>query len=150
MSLKSRRLYKEYLEKSASLESYKEAQTDLGYEYIYGDTIPSNVSKGIHLLKLAAQQDDEYAEFYLGMLYISETQGVKTDVEEALKWLQSAASKENAAALYQLGIMNLEGEYISVNRKQGMELLEKSAELGNDLAKEKMAEIYNLHSTSLN
>ena len=59
------------------------------------------MEEAIKLYRMAAEQDNEYAQFNLGLCYEYGT-GLQKDLSEAKKWYQKAADKGYKKALEKL------------------------------------------------
>ena len=67
--------------------------------------------------------------------------GVSTDYVEAAKWLELGVGENDSKAMYLLGMCHLEGDGVVENRKAGLKLLQDSASLGNEAAKQELWEM---------
>lgn len=80
------------------------------------------------LMPLAEQGNGE-AESLLGRMY-SAGEGVRPDMNQAVKWFQAAAEQGNPQAQCQLGTIYLTGGAVPKDTAQGLKLLKLSAEQG--------------------
>ena len=83
----------------------------------------------------AAELGDAGAQFWVGYKYFHQ-QGTEKNDKEMIKWLKKSANQENSMAQWLLG-----GFDIEENIELGMELLNKSAQSGNEFAKKKLEEL---------
>ena len=104
----------------------------LGRMYLKGDKVPQDKDKAEHYLKMASDAGNEYAQYLLAKLYLTE----KKNIPDAISLLESAAEK-NSWASYQLGRLYLFGtEEVKRDVQQAMQWLTKSAEDGNEQAEQ--------------
>lgn len=109
----------------------------LGRIYFKGDEVYQDLDKAEHYLKMASDAGNEYAQYLLAMLYLTENK----NVPDALSLLESAAEK-NSWASYQLGRLYLFGtDDIECNAELAMQWLIKSAEDGNEYAEQFLGDI---------
>ncbi|HSD60526.1 MAG TPA: tetratricopeptide repeat protein [Burkholderiales bacterium] len=109
-------------------EDYKEGRK----EFESGDQVAA-----IPKLKAAADQGHVRAQTLLGyILDVSEYD------EEAVKYYQMAADKQDPEGLYALGGMYAAGEGVKQDPKKALELIRASAELGYETAINAMALAY--------
>ena len=79
--------------------------------------IKKNLEEGFKWVKLAAEQDNDFAQFNLAdMLYLGH--GVKKDFSESFKWLKLAAKGGNSRAQNNLGYYFEKGIGVDVNLKE--------------------------------
>ena len=90
-----------YLVESASMGRSR-AQTLLAYLLISGQGGPVDVSRGIRLYKVAAEQGDADAQNNLGEIY-EMGRGVARDLDEAMRWYELAAQKGLGSAQFNAG-----------------------------------------------
>ena len=67
--------------KKSAEQNLVDAQTILGYQYMYGDGIAKDVDKAIGLLEKAHAQGSAYACFLLGKIYHFDFFRIKNEVE---------------------------------------------------------------------
>ena len=104
----------------------------LGRIYFKGDAVYQDLDKAGHYLKMASDAGNEYAQYLLAKLYLTE----KKNIPDAISLLESAAEK-NSWASYQLGRLYLFGtEEVERNAELGMQWLTKSVEDGNEQAEQ--------------
>jgi TPR repeat protein len=67
--------------------------------------------------------------------------GNDPDEEEAARWFQKAADRDNPAALYDLATMYESGRGIVKSLDKAKDLYERSARLGNAEARKRLTEL---------
>jgi TPR repeat protein len=70
-----------------------------------GKNLPKNILEAIKLLELASKEGYPHAEYRLGLAYMTNDLGVKTDYNKAVQLFESAAEKNYAPAQCSLGLM---------------------------------------------
>ena len=80
-----------------------EAQFDLSFAYLVGDSVDQNHGESVKWLQKAADQGLLVAQYNLGSAYYH-GDGVEQDYAEAVKWWRLAAEQGDADAQYNLGI----------------------------------------------
>ena len=83
---------------------------------------------------------DPFAQNTLGVHY-SEGDCVPKDDKEAFKWFSKAAEKNFPPALYSLALMYYEGSAEKPDIAKALELLRRSAELGDPEAQKFLKEL---------
>lgn len=100
--------------------------------YFKGDEVPQDKDKAEHYLKMASDTGNEYAQYLLTKLYLTE----KKNISDAIILLESVAEK-NPRASYQLGRLYLFGtEEVERNAELAIQWFTKSAEDGNEQAEQ--------------
>jgi len=101
-------------------------------EYALGKLLleQGSVTEGIGYLVKAAAQDNTYAQYRLGKVYLSGEQTEK-DVETALSYLRRAAERGNQWAQYAVGKLLLLGEDVERDIEQAVQYLSMAAAQGN-------------------
>lgn len=94
------------------------------------------------LFLLSAEQENAYAQYQLGKLYLSGNDSVVQDNEAALAWFQKSAEQNNASAQYALGKIYLSGEIAPKDVMRAKVLFEKSAGQGNAFAAYQLGKLY--------
>lgn len=89
-----------------------------------------NVKKGIHYLKLAAEQRIVAAQFNLGVLYLTGTH-VSLDINKAIDYLTKAANANDSESRYFLGIIYYSGYLIPTDIKKSIYFILLSSKNGN-------------------
>ena len=100
------------------------------------DSIRALDQKKENLLKEHAMQDDKEA------LRFAEKALENHNGQEALKFLRRSAEMGNADAVYQLGLLYYEGEYIPQDYQQAAECFSRVADSGNPDAQYFLGDIY--------
>jgi len=76
----------------------------LAYAYYAGRGVPQDFQKAARLAKVAAEQDDEFAQNLLGTFYMA-GEGVPQDRNLAKIWFRKSAEQGNEAAQTELEAM---------------------------------------------
>ncbi len=130
-----------WFEKSAT-SGNKFAQYSLGSLYFYGNGVEQNFEKAFEYYKLSANQDNAYACYETAKM-LRDGVGATKNPKQAEIYFQKAYNgfskivEENPddKILYRLGVMTFRGVGCDVDRERGIELIQQSAELGNEYAK---------------
>jgi len=82
----------------AAEQGHADAQSHLGFMYLYGHGMPQSGALAVEWCRKAADQGFAPAQFNLGVMYAN-GQGVPQNFPEALRWLRKAHAQgvENAA-----------------------------------------------------
>lgn len=126
---------------SASSESRIAAQRALGEVLLRK---PETALDGIRYAEQAANQGDAAAQLMLGKAYFDGT-GTRTkvpDMVSARRWLEGAAEKKNAPAMYLLGLMDKAGYGGKVDAKQSVQWFAKAVQLEHPEAMFMLANAY--------
>ena len=115
---------------SKAAQSEKIAAYKCG-EYLYkGLGTAVNKAEAAKYLKVAAQQAIPNAQILLGDLYFK-GDGVEKDANKALMLYKSAALKNNPAAMWNVGLIYIDGaEGVKVNLQRGLSWMAKASEKG--------------------
>ncbi len=95
------------------------SMTLMGELYRDGLGVKPNPAEAVRWYLLADKQGDPNAAFALARAYI-EGSGVKQDHAKAKEFFERAAAKNHPAALYNLGIMAIEGEIQDFKKAAGL------------------------------
>ena len=108
----------------------------LGKIYLQGEIMSQNLDKAEKYLLLAA--DNEYTQYALAKLYLQEE---KYDIQKAVNYFENCADKNHWAS-YQLGRIYLFGaEGLTKDKEQAIEWFTKSANDGNEYARDMLDDI---------
>lgn len=88
-----------------------------------------------------AEQGDAQAQYELASRY-EKGNGVKKNIDLALKWYQKAAENRHAGAQVDLGWFYQNGQFVEKNVKQAIDLYTKAANQGNSQAQLNLAVLY--------
>lgn len=131
-----------WYEKSAE-KGYTLAFDQLGWIY---DTRINDKQKAKEYFQKAAMQNDDWAQYRLGLLYQN---GVFKEADDkiAVKWFKKAAShgtpsQGNISALQSLAICYKNGRGVKQNMQTAISYYEKAGEQNNKLALRNLGEIY--------
>lgn len=113
-------------------KGFAPAQFILGRLLYKGEVIPKDIKKAVEWLDHAAAQNDPYAAYLAGKIYLTEDE-VK-DIQKAIRSFIIAAENGNDYAEYQLGKIYLYGKDIPRDTDKAMYYLHLAAEHGNQYA----------------
>lgn len=112
--------------KNAINKNYTEAQTAMGYCYLYGlSGFKQNMTVAVNLFSKAAESGNAEAQFCLGHLYETGI-GVEKDESKAFEWYKKAANQGNADAQNNLGNLCLKNK----KHKKAIEFYKLAADQG--------------------
>ena len=77
--------------------------------YANGEGVPKDDKTAVKWWKLAAEQGDASAQYYLGVMY-DKGQGVPEDDKTAVKWYTLAAEQGSTTTQFNLGVMYDSGQ----------------------------------------
>ncbi len=86
-----------------------------------------SLHKNITITYIAIQEDDEDAQFYMGIYY--EHCADKIDINEAVKWYKKDVDKNHIRAMYNLGY-NYAKHFDGAKRLETIDILKKASDLG--------------------
>ena len=89
-----------------------------GLHYAHGHGVPPDDAEAAKWYRLAAEQGDAYAQFFLGRMYRG-GKGVPQDDAKAAKWYRLSADQGNAYAQFSLGAMYYKGWGVPQDYVQG-------------------------------
>ena len=95
--------------------------------------VPRDIPAALRWLKESAVQNNQYAQYALGMVHLSDEYGLK-DVHTAVEWLIHSAEQNNQFAQYQLGKLYAMGQDVPRDREEALRWLTLSAAQGNEYA----------------
>lgn len=110
-----------------------------------GKYIGQDIAKAVELFTLSAEQDNEWAAYSLGKIYLTE-ESCK-DIRKAVAWLTKAVEKNNQFAQYQLGKLYLAGEQLPKNAEKAVAYFTASAEQGNQYSQYILGKLYLMGKT---
>jgi TPR repeat protein len=103
--------------------------TTQGYPRTY--YTPGVIQRDLEEVRVAAEQGNIEAQFYMGTVYLDGLQGVKQDYTEALKWYQKAAEKGDISANFCVGMMHMNGQGVEKSKPEALKWLKKAAAQGD-------------------
>jgi TPR repeat protein len=106
--------------------------TLIGEIYKDGVSVKRDLAEAVRWYRLAADAGDRQATFELGVTLLTGAPGVPKDRAAAKALLEKAAAQGHAGALYNLGVMAIEGEGSGPDFAKAADLFRRSAEAGND------------------
>ena len=116
------------------------AQYALAKLYYQGKHISQDMGKAISLFTHSAEQDNEWAAYTLGKIYLTEES--HKDIPKAVTWFAKAAEADNQFAQYQLGKLYLTGEHIQKDVEKAVGYLTAAAEQRNQFAEYILGKLY--------
>lgn len=97
--------------------------------------------KSLNWFKEAAEGGNEFAQYTVGKVYLSDEYGCK-DTEKAMYYLNLSADQGNSFAQYTLGKVYLSDEYKIMDINKAVEYLIESADQDNEYAQYTLGKIY--------
>jgi hypothetical protein len=97
----------------------------------------------LRLLGTLADQDNAYAERFLGIMYVK-GQGVPRDYALGMRWMRLAADKGLADAQNEVGVLYQRGLGVERNEAEAVKWFRLAADQGLILAQNNLADIYAL------
>lgn len=116
-------------------------QTKEETEKFWFDSYPDykKMVKAINILKKAHEKGNPFASQWIGLYYLRgwniNSDGVKSNYSEAVKWLQYSTENGNVSSYSNLAECYYYGRGVSKDISKAIELLEKAIELGDINAK---------------
>jgi uncharacterized protein len=98
-------------------QGYAKAQSEMGFQYWYGEHIGRDYKQAFNWFMKAANQNNSYAQNFLGRLYEA-GDGVEKNKEEAIEWYLKAADNNNQDARYALEYLYEEQDSKIYNEKE--------------------------------
>jgi TPR repeat protein len=124
-----------------------ESQLVLGDWYYQGDKIPKNILTAMKWYGKAAANHSPYAEYSLGIIYLTGSDAVPMNYGHAMEWLQKAAFQNFHAAQYLLGKMYYSGTGVVQNNVVAFAWWKLSNALDNEEVSEDLARLTQKMST---
>lgn len=112
-------------------EHAAEAAVQLATFYHYGIGVKQDDAEAVRLFKrgLEGGVKDASAAFQLGLIYNTGAPGVTPDAEEAVRWWRVAASYQNAVAMFNLGVMAMNGSGCEMDPVAAMDWFQRAKKL---------------------
>lgn len=122
-----------WLEKSAS---QKNALALYSLSVFYKDGIATTIDlkKEFELVSRSAEIGNVDAQFNLSKIYRLGNSVVNQNTEKAIFWLKKCVEQNDSEAMWNLGDLLFKGEGSFINKEEGLNLIKKSAALGNEVA----------------
>lgn len=111
-----------------------ECQSLVGWMYLDGTGVKQDDEKAFVWCRRATEQGDVPAQFYLAKLHVK-----KGNCEDAVKWLETAAGKKYAPAMFLLGHLHQLGKCVARNDDKAFDLISQAAEAGHLFARREYA-----------
>ena len=118
----------------------------LALMHYHGKLVKRDEAEAARLLRVAADEGDSRAMFYLGTFYDSGL-GITKDHQKAAYWIRKAAARGHAQAQYAYGLLLLSGDGVAIDKVQAMEWLGKAAGNGNKMAAATLRDLVTLKRT---
>ncbi|WNV04704.1 tetratricopeptide repeat protein [Candidatus Methylospira mobilis] len=106
-----------------------------------GESLASDYAEALKWVRKAAEQGDDNAQYFLGVMYYK-GEGVPLDYAEAATWYRKAAEHGNVLAQLNLGWAYNEGEGVTRDYDEAMSWYRKAAEQGNAVAQNNLGWMY--------
>ena len=116
-----------------------QAQRELGQLYRLGHGVPPDITKGMDLIRTAAEHNDVFAQLLLAQAYDRGSDGLTQDRHEAAMLFQKAALANNPFAQREIGIHLLNGLGVSTDRDKAMGWFKRVAEHGDAYSKAQLS-----------
>lgn len=137
-----------------SFEMYTKSDSDTAKQYIgrfyyHGGVVIKNGDVAVRAFDYGARNgNDSSSEVYLGLCYLNGV-GIRENIEDALKWFQCAAKKDNRFGAYGMAFCSLVAlSHMSLFESQkydGLEFFKRAADKNETVAF--LFKIYQLNST---
>jgi TPR repeat protein len=126
----------------AAEQGYADAQSILGFMYLFGVGVEQNSKEAIKWYTRAAEQGHAEAQCHLGSMYFGGINGVERNSKEAIKWCTKAAEQGNAKAQYYLALRYSNGSGVKQDKNEAVKWYTKAAEQGHATAQYNLGLIY--------
>lgn len=125
-----------YYTKAADLGNYG-GIINLAMLYQTGAGVPLDAYKAVELYERAVKIDHTGAAYYnYGCVYYFGCGKIRKDYKKAYELFMKSADMNFSHAQYNIGVMYLNGEYVSASRSKGTEYVKKAAAQGHEAAKD--------------
>ncbi len=122
-----------------------ERQLELGQCYYYGREVEKDATRAFKCYMNAANCGNATALANVGLCYYN-GEGVEKRIDKAFIYFERSAKKECPQALRLLGLCYYHGQGTTMDKKKGVELWQKAANLGDALAHTMLGEVYDAAS----
>lgn len=102
--------------------------------YCLDGEMPQDEVEAVRWYRKAADQGDDFSQFFLGFCHANGRGGVPLDDVEAAKWYRKAADQGNPEAQYDLGLCYAQGWGVPKNEEEAVKWYQKAAKQGEDYA----------------
>ncbi|KAI9209356.1 Sel1 repeat protein [Polychytrium aggregatum] len=123
----------EWYSKAAEL-GHPQAQSELGRCYAEALGVSQDDELALRWYRKAAEQDDVNAQVMVGVFNLKGRGMDRPSFDEAALWFQKAADNGDAEAQRRLAFLYLEGKGVAGDRLQAIQLFERAAANGDDIA----------------
>lgn len=135
---------RDYITKAHAAENVR-ATYLLGTMHLTGNLVARDETKGVELVKAAADKGEPAAQTLMGNWLANGTRGYTKDEPNALAWFKLAADQNNAAAMGWLGNFTENGKAgIAPDNLVALDWYKKGGELGNVAAQTAAGRMYAL------
>lgn len=131
------RLYQE-----ANRMGSSSARANLAELYLFGDTVPKDIARGLEMMQSAADDGNVWAQTYIGYIYSNGEYDTERDFQMAESWLLLAAEKGDPEAQMRLGVLYGNDEFPNYNRSESFRWLYRSAKQGYAVSQAAVADRY--------
>eukprot|EP00171_Calliarthron_tuberculosum_P010245 IDg10245t1 len=103
--------------------------------YHHGVGVPQNLNMAAKYYRLALEQGavDPGAAFQLGMIYNTGAPGIEKDPEQAVRWWRVSAALGNPVAMFNLGVMYMQGNGCDMDPITGIQWFQRAHALNPEL-----------------
>eukprot|EP01017_Pseudomicrothorax_dubius_P016788 TRINITY_DN189_c0_g2_i1.p1 TRINITY_DN189_c0_g2~~TRINITY_DN189_c0_g2_i1.p1 ORF type:complete len:653 (+),score=151.58 TRINITY_DN189_c0_g2_i1:85-2043(+) len=118
----------------------------LGYVYLKGlGGVFESKEKAFELFSYTAEKKSVFGSYFLAKLLFERYDGIKLEMERAVKLLQYAASKEHVGAMVELAQIIEKGDLLQQDLGRAYQLYQKAAEAGHPRALYHLAQLVTEH-----
>lgn len=121
-------------------EENKQASSLLAQTYKKGVHVPQNLEKAIKYYKIAADQNDVYAQYQLAKLYLDYSEVFNQ--QQGIDYLTMSAKQKLDFAQYRLGKYYLNGDMLEKNIEQAVFWMREAAQLNNQFAQLALGKLF--------
>ena len=120
-------------------EAYKQGMTEAAFPlskaYLTGTGVEQDTKKGFAFAKEAADNEDAQSCMLVGYCYENGLGTIRDD-NKAFEYYQHSATQDNPDGLYGLACCYMNGIGVAQDTQKGQSLIEESAQLGSEMARE--------------
>lgn len=119
-----------------------EAMFTLGIMHEQGLYVEEDIEKALQWYRQSAHHGYVEAYYYLGMIYLEGTHLQDTDITKAMSYFEKAEDEMHIDAIFNLGYIYENGLQGAIDGRRAVHYYKKAAFMGDDQARERLAEIY--------
>ena len=112
----------------AAEQGHEAAQSRLGRLLLAGEGVPRDAQRGLAWVRKSAEQGYSPAEYTMGVA--CQYGDLDGGLEAAARWFRLAAEAGIAAAQYELGVALVNGDGVAMDRREGVDWLQRAAVQG--------------------